>query len=61
MARDRKKTLKKEKVQRKTRKSQTITIIFFLFLVFYVEKKLFCYKTYLGKLYIFKKFLFLHL
>ena len=36
------KTLKKEKGKRKMRKSQTTTIIFFLFLLFCIKKYTFC-------------------
>ena len=49
IAREERKTFKKEKEKRKIRKSQT-TINKFLFLLFYIEKILFCRKTYSGKL-----------
>ena len=47
LARDRRKTLKKEKEKRKMRKSQTTKISF---LLFYIKKFIFCLKTYLEKL-----------
>ena len=49
MARDRRKTLKNEKEKRKMRKRQKITINIFIPLFFYIEKIIFCYKTYLEK------------
>ena len=50
IARDRGKTLKKEKEKRKVRKNQTaVTNIFFTFNLLYTKIK-FCQKTYLEKL-----------
>ena len=42
IARDRRKTLKKEKEKRKMRKRQTATVHIFLLLLFYIEKFIFC-------------------
>ena len=50
IARDKRKILKKEKAKQKLRKSQITTVNIFIVSFFYIEKLIFCQKTYLGKL-----------
>ena len=53
IARGRRKTLKKQKEKQRMAKNQTIATNIFLLLLFYIEKYIFCWKTYLENLYVF--------